>query len=267
MNLSESNFICHVNVPDNRSCNKLREHADIKKEIEIILLIIHIFSVNVNDIAQCLEGIERNTDRQNKVCIWLMQPYWTLIPWKKSYDQPRQHIKRQRHYLLHEGAGKSSGYERLPGLGNLVVSNTGLGAGDVLFIVSNSGRNCVPIDAALEAKKRGAVTVAITSMAHTTKSTSRHSSGLNLYQVCDYVLDNGAEEGDASVELPGLDQKIAPTSSVTDITLVHLILVNTVELLLQKGIIPPLFLSANTDAGDKANKAVLAKYKAKVPSL
>jgi uncharacterized phosphosugar-binding protein len=169
--------------------------------------------------------------------------------------------------MLHEGAAKSSGYERLSGLGNLVISNTGLGEGDVLFIVSNSGRNCAPIDAALEAKKRGAITVAITSMEHTTKSTSRHSSGLNLYQVCDYVLDNGAEAGDASVELPGLDQKIAPTSSVTDITLVHLVLVNTVELLLQKGITPPLFLSANTDAGDKANKAVLAKYKARVPSL
>ena len=23
-----------------------------------------------------------------------------LTPWKKSYDQPRQHIKKQRHYLL-----------------------------------------------------------------------------------------------------------------------------------------------------------------------
>ena len=23
----------------------------------------------------------------------------TLTPWKESYDQPRQHIKKQRHYL------------------------------------------------------------------------------------------------------------------------------------------------------------------------
>ena len=23
----------------------------------------------------------------------------TLAPWKKSYDQPRQHIEKQRHYL------------------------------------------------------------------------------------------------------------------------------------------------------------------------
>lgn len=169
--------------------------------------------------------------------------------------------------MLHEGAGKSSGYERLEGLGNLVVSDAGLGKGDVLFIISNSGRNCAVIDAALEARKRGAVTVAITSMDHTTQVTSRHSSGLNLYQVCDYVLDNCGEMGDASVELSGLGQKIAPTSSVMDVTLVNLILVNTVERLLKKGITPPLFMSANTDAGDAANKEVLRQYKARIPSL
>ena len=169
--------------------------------------------------------------------------------------------------MLHEGAAKSSGYERLEGLGSLVVANTPLGKGDVLFIASNSGRNCAVIDAALEAKKRGAVTVAITSLDHTTKVTSRHSSGRNLYQVCDYVLDNCGEKGDASVELPGLGQKIAPTSSVADVTLVNLILVNTVEILLRKGIQPPLFMSANTDDGDAANKAVLEKYKKIIPSL
>ena len=169
--------------------------------------------------------------------------------------------------MLHEGASKSSGYERLEGLGNLVISNTGLGRGDVLFIASNSGRNCAVIDAALEAKKRGAITVAITSMNHTTQVASRHSSGLNLYQVCDYVLDNCGELGDASVELAGLGQKIAPTSSVLDITLVNLILVNTVELLLQKGIQPPVFMSANTDAGDEANQDVLKMYKTRIPKL
>ena len=169
--------------------------------------------------------------------------------------------------MLHEGASKSSGYERLEGLGNVVISNTTLGKGDVLFIASNSGRNCAVIDAALEAKKRGAITVAITSMNHTTQVTSRHSSGQNLYQVCDYVLDNGGEVGDASVELAGLRQKIAPTSSVIDITLINLILVNTVELLLKMGVTPPVFMSANTDAGDEANKAVLEIYKGKIPCL
>ena len=27
----------------------------------------------------------------------------TLAPWKKSYDQPRQHIKKQRHYFASKG--------------------------------------------------------------------------------------------------------------------------------------------------------------------
>ena len=169
--------------------------------------------------------------------------------------------------MLHEGASKSSSYERLEGLGNVVVSHTPLGKGDVLFLISNSGRNCAIIDAALEAKKRGAVTVAITSMNHTTNVASRHSSSMNLYQVCDFVLDNGGIVGDASVSLDGLPQKIAPTSSVIDITLVNLVLVNTVELLLQKGMTPPVFTSANTDQGDSANKNILETYKSRIPSL
>ena len=39
------------------------------------------------------------------LCRWLLQPwnYKTLTPWKKSYDQPRQHIKKQRHYFTTKG--------------------------------------------------------------------------------------------------------------------------------------------------------------------
>ena len=32
-----------------------------------------------------------------------------LAPWKKSYDQPRQHIKKQRHYFASKGPS-SQGY-------------------------------------------------------------------------------------------------------------------------------------------------------------
>ena len=32
----------------------------------------------------------------------------TLSPWKKSYDQPRQHIKKQRHYLTDTGSSSQS---------------------------------------------------------------------------------------------------------------------------------------------------------------
>ena len=32
----------------------------------------------------------------------------TLTPWKKSYDQPRQHIKKQRHYFANKGPSSQS---------------------------------------------------------------------------------------------------------------------------------------------------------------
>ena len=33
----------------------------------------------------------------------------TLTPWKENYDQPRQHIKKQRHYVANKGPS-SQGY-------------------------------------------------------------------------------------------------------------------------------------------------------------
>ncbi len=169
--------------------------------------------------------------------------------------------------MLHEGASKSSSLERLPSMGNLIISNTPIGKGDVLFLVSNSGRNAVIVDAALEARKRGAATVAITSMEHTKSVDSRHASGKRLFEVCDYVIDNGGETGDASVSLKGLPNKIAPTSSVLDSTIVNLITINTVEKLLEKGMVPPVFTSANTDSGDSDNRSILEEYRKRIPFL
>ena len=31
-----------------------------------------------------------------------------LTPWEKSYDQPRQHIKKQRHYFTNKGLSSQS---------------------------------------------------------------------------------------------------------------------------------------------------------------
>ena len=32
----------------------------------------------------------------------------TIAPWKKSYDQPRQHIKKQRHHFANKGPSSQS---------------------------------------------------------------------------------------------------------------------------------------------------------------
>ena len=43
-------------------------------------------------------------------CRWWLQPWnkKTLTPWKESYDQPRQHIKKQRPYFANKGPSSQS---------------------------------------------------------------------------------------------------------------------------------------------------------------
>ena len=43
-------------------------------------------------------------------CRWWLQPWnWkTVAPWKKSYDQPRQYIKKRRHYFVNKGTSCQS---------------------------------------------------------------------------------------------------------------------------------------------------------------
>ena len=58
----------------------------------------------------CRWGNSGNSDRLyflvlENHCRWWLQPWnqKTLAPWKKSYDQPRQHIKKQRHSFADKG--------------------------------------------------------------------------------------------------------------------------------------------------------------------
>ena len=45
-------------------------------------------------------------------CIWWLQPWnqMTLAPWKKSYDKPRQHIKKQRTFANKGPSSQSYGF-------------------------------------------------------------------------------------------------------------------------------------------------------------
>ena len=59
-------------------------------------------------------GKSGNSDRfyflglQNHCGWWLQPQIKTLTSWKKSYDQPRQHIKKQRHYFANNGMSSQS---------------------------------------------------------------------------------------------------------------------------------------------------------------
>ena len=48
-----------------------------------------------------------------------------LTPWKKSYDQPRQHIKKQRHYFVNKGSySQSYGFSSSHGCESWTIKKT-----------------------------------------------------------------------------------------------------------------------------------------------
>ena len=148
----------------------------------------------------------------------------------------------------------------LPGLARLVFESAGVKAGDVLIVHSNSGRNTVAIEMAEIARGKGVRVVALTSVAHSQSVESRHPKGYRLLDVADLVIDNCGIPGDAVVKLDQFDQRCGATSTVVGATLMNAAICEAVELLLQRGIVPPVTKSANLDNSDEHNQKIWDHY-------
>ncbi len=156
----------------------------------------------------------------------------------------------------------TSKMERLVGYGSIIASKTPIKKGDVVIVHSVSGRNPVSIEFAMEAKKREATLICITNLKYSKSVTSRHPSGKNLYEISDLILDNHGHIGDACVEIPGMNQRVSPTSTVIGATMMNSIIAEAVKELVKRGIeAPPIFYSANMDGGDEKNKEIFEKYR------
>ena len=104
--------------------------------------------------------------------------------------------------MLHEMPNKSTYLERVEGYAQSLVELYRVEAKDTILVISNSGRNAVPVEMCLAAKAKGAKVIAMTSMQHSTGCTSRHSSGKKMYEIADVTIDNHGEPGDAAALQP-----------------------------------------------------------------
>lgn len=118
------------------------------------------------------------------------------------------------------------------------------GPGDLCWVISNSGRNVLVVEFAQEAKRRGVAVIALTSVEHSTSVPP--APGLpRLLDIADYVLDNAGRLGDASLDLPGLAEAMAPTSTITGAALVHAAWAGAAEKLVAAGHVPEVWGSVN----------------------
>lgn len=166
--------------------------------------------------------------------------------------------------LSERPVNRTSKLERIEGFAKILLESYPIKRGDVLIISSVSGRNPVPIEMALEAKEKGLLVIVLTSLEYSKNVISRHRSGKKVYELADIVLDNCCPKGDAVLQISNFPQKVAPTSTIAGVYILNSMIARIIELLVEKGVEPPVFVSGNLDGGDEYNNRKLKEYKDRI---
>jgi len=161
--------------------------------------------------------------------------------------------------------------ERTVNYGRSIVKYYRIQKDEVFIIFHNIGINAATIDAAMEAKERGAKIIAISSSFWQNEMPEnhfiRHPNKMNLFDLADVCIDDYNPVGDAVVKVDGLDTAIAPISNIIDFYIAHRLEIATVKICIERGIKPPIWSSANAPGGDKINAKYVEKYLPRVKSL
>ncbi|WP_069815991.1 SIS domain-containing protein [Streptomyces sp. TP-A0874] len=153
-----------------------------------------------------------------------------------------------------------SALERVSGLAAAALENSPARAGDLLVIISLSGRNALPVEMAQHARALGLRTIAVTSVRYARETESRHPSDTFLADHCDTVVDNKIAVGDAELTAPGVDAPFGPASTVVTSAVMQAITASAAGRLLDRGITPPLLRSGNVDGGHAWNERLMAEH-------
>jgi len=164
------------------------------------------------------------------------------------------------HLALFPKAKLSTLQERVEGFSDQFLDLENTDARDTMIVASISGRNAAVVDMALAAKAKGMKVVALVSKLFAESTTSRHSSGKNLKDVADVVIDIKCVSGDAVLSMDGLEPKFCGTSTVLGVAVMEAIAAQTVENCVKDGFHPPIYVSSNLDQGDAINAEHIKKY-------
>ena len=163
--------------------------------------------------------------------------------------------------LTSNGALRSSKLEKLEGLADILWEEYRIEKGNIIIIISNSGRNALPVEMALRAKKEGIKIIAITSLTQTKEFASRHSSGKKLFEIADIILDNKVISGDGIMKVG--NDRIGAMSSINGMFIINTVVTEAMIRAEKAGIELPVYSSQNIDSFEKNDK-LYKKYMGRV---
>lgn len=161
------------------------------------------------------------------------------------------------------GGERSCQMERTPGISKVIYDLYDIKPDDMVIVISNSGRNAMPIEMAQIAKEKGNYVVALTSYEISKTMTSRHPSGKKMYEFADVVLDNCGKYGDCCLKIG--DYATGAISTITGSFILHTIETEATKIMVDKGFKPFLFQSQNIDGYD--NSSIVTNYKNRIRHL
>jgi uncharacterized phosphosugar-binding protein len=160
--------------------------------------------------------------------------------------------------------------EKVEGLGEAIMNSYHFGPQDSFLVVSSTGINPVPIAVGLAAKARGMTLMALTSVAHSRTTRSRHSSGKRLFEIADLVLDNCTPPGDALVKIESVAYPVGPGSTIGAVSIMNAIKCQVAENLARRGIQPDVLPSPHFVGDEQAAREferVIEAYHARAGKL
>lgn len=144
------------------------------------------------------------------------------------------------------GIKQAAFLEGTSGYANAILDNYQLDTRDCLVVFSNSGINTLPVELAVEGRRRGLKVIAVVSVAHSNAQTQRHAAG-RLTDHADIVIDNCVPEGDALIGISGLSEKVAAGSTIAACMIMNALVAETARLLVSNGFEPTVCPSHNID--------------------
>jgi uncharacterized phosphosugar-binding protein len=160
--------------------------------------------------------------------------------------------------------------ERVEGYGVEIMKGYTFDSRDTMWLFSHSGINNVNIDVAIEARKKGMKVIAFGSAAEAEGKQTRHSSGKNIFELADIVVDTCAPIGDASVSIKDHQDKLGPVSTMAFITCVWMTVITVAEMLVEKGVKLHIHPSHNVPGDTTARERLedaLAEYKRRIAGV
>ncbi len=165
--------------------------------------------------------------------------------------------------MTSEGARRSAEIERISGVSKVLWDQHHIKTEDLFIVITNSGRNAMPIEMGELAKANGNKVIGITSIEQSKKYPVRIEGQKKLYEIADLVLDNCVPPGDGMLQIGG--ELTGAASTIAGCFIVNLLATEAMKIAADKGVKLPVYYSQNIDGFD--NETLYNRYKDRIKHL